>query len=371
MTSSSDVIIAGGGIMGCLTAYHLGQYGLKCTIIERDSVGSQASGSAAGLLNPLSGAESDPGQAEFALEAYRLHRQLAQELWHMTAIDYHYAETPMLRPAFTEEEVADLRRQFAGLQSYGANPLWLEGDSLRPMFTWLAHDVQAAVYTPREGQVECSPLMAALAQAIKAQGAIVREGEVVGLKKGSHRITGVSLADGTILEGGSILLAMGPWSKFAGEWMGVNIPVEPLRGQILRLSLPSPPVEYSIAYDRGYVTPKAAGHLLAGTTEEFAGFVRQVTPQGQASIMKDSLRIAPILQGASLIETTACLRPLCLDGLPIIGQVPGWDNLYIATGHGRKGILLGTATGKYLAQLMATGECDWDLSPYSPRRLAS
>jgi glycine oxidase len=168
-----------------------------------------------------------------------------------------------------------------------------------------------------------------------------------------------------------VVIANGPWSKFAGEWLGYEVPVKPLKGQIVHLTPPAPLHKHAIFHASGYVLPKPSGQLIVGTTEEDAGFQREPTLEGQDRIMETIVRLAPILLNAPIKNVTACLRPLSLDGLPFIGRAPGWDDVYLATGHGSKGIVQCLATGKYLAQLIARGHSDYPLDPFSPQRLVA
>jgi glycine oxidase len=169
----------------------------------------------------------------------------------------------------------------------------------------------------------------------------------------------------------AVVVATGPWSMFAGPWLGYQVPVRPLKGQIVYLEPPGALPGHAIFHDTGYVLPKPSGKLMVGTTEEDAGFDPQPTLQGQAAIMDAVLRLAPRLRGVPIREVTACLRPLSADGLPFIGAAPSWRGLYLATGHGRKGILLCLITGKHLARLIVQGRTDPSIAEFSPFRLAS
>ena len=371
MAGHPDVIIVGGGIIGCFAAYYLGRHGLSTVIIERDGIGSQASGNAAGILTPYWGATT-PALRTFAEESQRLHRELAQSLPEATGIDHHYGLVPFLRVAFTGEDEGELRRWYDARRGEGHAPAWLSGDEARRVSGgWLAPEARAAVLSELEPQVDAYRLVLAVAKGAEALGSQIRSGEVVGVCGGKGNATGVVLADGAKVHGQAILLAMGPWSKLAGPWAGLEIPVEPQRGQIVRLSAPGPLPETALIHAQGenYILPKISGELLGGTTWESAGFDPRVTAEGQTSIVEGALRLSPRAQNAVVEGSRACLRPLSFDDHPIIGLAPGWENLYVATGHGSEGILLSPATGKYLAQLMATGRSDYDLSPFSPARL--
>ena len=153
-------------------------------------------------------------------------------------------------------------------------------------------------------------------------------------------------------------LAMGPWAGQSSAWCGLEIPVRPLKGQILRLENDAGPIKTSLYWSGNYVVTKPDGLTWAGTTEEEVGFDEDTTRQARDSIMADLLKMAPSLTDARLAHHTACLRPLSVDGMPIVGKVPGWDNLYIGTGAGRKGILWSTGMSFGLVDLILKGNSD-------------
>lgn len=118
------------------------------------------------------------------------------------------------------------------------------------------------------------------------------------------------------------------------------------------------PLKNSLHYGGSYAASKPDGLVWAGTTEERVGYDEETTPQARDKIMADLLKMAPSLAEAELVQQTACLRPLSVDGLPIVGKVPGWQNLYLGTGAGRKGILWSTGMAQGLADLVLHGRSD-------------
>jgi len=374
MTTSSnapDVIIAGGGVMGFATAYFLGSiHGMRCLVLERDAIASGASGAAAGELSALNRTEH-PYPApfiSFGTESLKIHRELGAQLMEESGVNYKLTKTPIFRPAFTEEEAIISQQQVAVQQAEGLNIEWLDNTALRAARTWLPEDTLGAIYSPEDLQLETYPFAIALAQAAERYGATIRTAEVTGVQRSGQRVTGVTTATET-LASDRVVLAMGPWMQYCSDWLGFRIPVEPLRGQIIHMRLPGPLPEYGIFHHTGYVFPKPSGILYVGTTEEHVGFERQTTTEARDAILEATVKFAPPIIDGALIEMTACLRPLSLDELPIIGPTPGWDGLFLATGHGRKGILMSLATGKYLAQQIAEGRADYPMEPFSPARL--
>jgi glycine oxidase len=372
---SPDVVIVGGGVIGCATAYFLAaEHHTRCLIFERNAIASEASGGAAGELaaSELAGEEGHGFPdifTRFLLEGIELHSSLAPALVEESGMDYLLADLPMLRPAFSEDDAKHIQALAAEQAERGIRSEWLEPESLRAMESWVAEDAVGAVYST-ERQLEAYPFAVALTTAAERHGVQIRTGEVTGLERSGDRVRGVHVGGETV-GAERVVVANGPWSKHASEWLGIDIPVKPLRGQIVHLDLP-PGMQaprHAIFHDSGYLLPKTSGDLLAGTTMEDVGFDRGSTMEARNTIMEAVARLAPATQEAPIRDTTACLRPYSEDGLPIIGAVPGADGLYLATGHGFKGITLCLITGWSLAQLIARGTTDFPLDDFSPARL--
>ena len=366
-SSSPDVIIVGGGVIGLATAYFLGaEHYLRCTIVERDGIGTNASGFAAGELNPVSLHVFPEPLTRFAIEAVRLHKSMAPALLEESGIDYRLTDTVNIRPAFSEAEAASLRKMMDWEIALGLRADWLDPAALHQASPWLSGEALAALR--EEGlQLETYPYNLALAQAAERHGTEIRSGEVTGLTVEGDRVTGVELS-GETLNADSVVVANGPWSKLSGGWLGFEVPVTPLKGQIVHLEPQGPVPSNSIFHETGYVLPKPSGEVYVGTTEEHAGFFRDPTDEARDAIMTAVGKLAPIILEAPIKSVTACLRPLSLDLLPLIGAVPGRRGFYLATGHGFKGILLSLVTGKYIAQLIVRGRTDYPLDDFSPAR---
>ena len=206
--------------------------------------------------------------------------------------------------------------------------------------------------------------------AAERRGAVVRSGRVTGIERENGRVSGVHVGDG-VITAATVVVAMGPWSSEAAAWLGLRDFVEPLRGQIVRVLPPLALKPFGFTYGGDYVATREGGLVYLGTTEERVGFDVSTTIEARDRILAFATRFASILEQAELVEQTACLRPLSLDGLPIIGPVPGVSGLYLATGHGRQGILISTATGRAIADLIVDGGTACiDLAEFAPARFA-
>ena len=367
-TENPDVVIVGGGIVGIATAYFLGRAGVRSTVVERDAVGSHASGFAFGGLSPLAGS-GIPGPAfAVAAEGMRLHRELSQSLPQETGVNTEYRDTPNLALAFTEREVQHAKAGLAWQQAQrGYDVRWVEADQVQDIDRRISHKALGGVYVEGTAHVEPYRFVLALTHAAEKLGATIRHGTVTGIKRTGHRARGVLLENGEI-ECNHVVLAVGPWSGAVSSWLDVPIEVRPLKGQILRLRAPGAPFPCSVGWEGNYFATKPDGLLWAGTTEEEAGFDAQPTTEGRDQIMASLLKVVPSMADAQLVHQTACLRPLSTDGLPVLGSVPGSEGVYVATGAGRKGILLGPAMGRITADLIATGSSDIPIDAFDPGR---
>ena len=369
MADTSDVVIVGGGIVGCATAYYLAKAGLKPTLIEKGSVGSCASGFSAGLLNPLHGSGIPGPLEDLARTSFQLHKTLAPEVKDQTGIDHQFRPVPSIYLSFDDAQsreasgVLDLADKAEGFVSR-----WVDGAEVLSMEPRIAPGVVGGAYVEGTIQVDSYQYTLALLQAAKDHGAAIRHGTVQGLQSSNGKVSKVVL-DGEEISCGSVVLSMGPWSGEAAGWLGRPVPVWPLKGQILRLRLPGsqPPCLFT-GPGGEYVSPKPDGTTWIGTTEERVGFDDRPTTEALEAIMKDVTELMPAVAQGELVLQTACLRPASDDGMPVLGPVPGWSGVYMATGAERKGILLSAAMARATADLVCKGRTDLDVERFSLAR---
>jgi len=366
--SSADVVIVGGGIAGMTTAYYLAKSGVASVVVERDAIGSHASGFAYGGLSPLSGFGIPGPLAEIAQDGMHLHRELAKGLLEETGIDVDFRVRSSLALAFTE---GDVRRLQAALPWQQRQPgyavRWLDIAEARRVEPRISDETLGATLTEGGGAVEPYRLVLALTRAAERLGVMVRHGRAIGLRRDGGRVTGVILERET-LSCAIVVLALGPWSGETSEWIGVPIEVRPLKGQIIRLQAPGLPVDCSVGWGHNYATTKTDGLLWAGTTEEEAGFDEESTLAARDEIGDALLRMLPAMADAQVAQQTACLRPVASDGLLVLGRVPGLDQVYVATGGARKGILYGPAMGRAIADLVLRRDTRVALDQFAPGR---
>ena len=368
MPESSDVVIVGGGAAGCSVAYHLALAGVKSTIIEGQGVATQASGFSAGGLNPLQGTGIPGPLGSLAMESYLMHLDLFGQLRDDTGIDYDGRIISLLKVAFDEEELAELQETedvFAPVDGFETR--WLDNREVLELEPRVSPKIIRGLVARGNAAMDSCKYTLALLQSAEKMGASIRSGTVAGLERDNNRVTGVRLDDETI-SCGQIVLAMGPWSRKAEAWLDAYIPVDPLKGEITRMELPGTPLNHDLSGGGGSLHPKPDGLVWCGTTEEWRGFDKETSTSAHQSILEGAVRLVPDMADARLSLQTACLRPVTPDWLPIIGRLPGWDNVYLATGAGKKGILLSPGIGKSVADLMTQGETSLSIGPFSPDR---
>ena len=368
--AAPDVIIVGGGAIGCAMAYYLAGAGAQVTILEREEVGGEASGASAGILASVDESLESGPLLNLCMASLQLHPSLADTLRQETGIDVEYLRSGILRVAFTDEDAEGLRA-FVGRQGAWGVVEWVDAEALRRLEPRLAA-AQGGVYSPHLPQVNAHRLTLALAQAAVARGAILRQGvAATGFVTSGSRVTGVR-TDAGRMTAGQVVLAAGSWTGVLGRRLGVTLPVKPMRGQMLAFPDFSSPLRHILlGEDGGYLAPKANGFLFVGATVEDVGFRRSTTAKGLAGLRRMATALVPSLAYAEVASDWAGLRPGSPDGLPILGPVPGWEGLSVASGHFRKGILLAPITGRLMAQWLTQGRADMPLEPFTPARFVA
>jgi glycine/D-amino acid oxidase-like deaminating enzyme len=366
-----SVVICGGGVIGASVAYELARRGVQATIVEADGVASGASGAAAGIITPpLPWTTDDPLYALRRL-GFDMHAALAGTLPAEAGVDYGYEITPRVLLADTADEERDARAVAGGLTESGVEGRWLDAAGLLATSGWIDRAPRGGVLTESPSQVDPYRYTLALVTAAERRGAVVRSGRVSGVVRDGDRVTGVRVGDGDrVIAGDAVVIAMGPWSAEAGAWLGIPVPIVPLKGQIVRVRPAHPLQPFSFGHGGDYVITKPDGLVFLGTTEEHAGFDREPTDEARDQIVAFARRYTSAFDDAEVVAQTACLRPLSTDGLPYIGAVPGLAGAYVATGHGRQGILMAPPTARALVELMLDGaSACLDLAPFEPARV--
>jgi D-amino-acid dehydrogenase len=375
--TSYDVVIIGGGIVGWSAAYRLARFGSRIALIDQRHEG-HATAAGAGIVSPGTGVRAHAETAGLAKAAVAWYPTLLAELAEDGETDTGFASPGTLFVFTDEQEYARMPevRAFAerlladGVKCIG-EIAELTGAEARERFPALA-DIPGALYMPEGSRVDGRLLRAALRNAAMRRGVVELTGSAA-LTKGSNGVPKVSV-DGQPIAFGRLLMAAGAWTKELAAGLGIDVPVAPQRGQILHLSVPgvettSWPVIHG--FHNHYLLAFPSDRIVAGATrEDGSGFDYRMTAGGVSQELGEALRVAPGLATATLREIRIGFRPMSRDGLPILGSVPGVENVYVATGHGPSGLTLGPVSGAAVADLMVGRDPIAPLSQFSVSRFA-
>jgi len=350
--AACDVLVVGGGVVGLSLAWRLAQRALRVVVLDAGSPGG-ASWAAAGMLAPLAEARSCTAFVRLGLDSLALYPDFLKELSDASGLEIAPVGPGMLRMARTEHEADTLHQALEWQQTLGLPLEWLDRADVLRREPALSPDIGGAVYSPREQHVTPRRLLDVLRLACRSTGVIIHtDAPVSDFNTQGQRVTGaVSLSQTITCD--QIVLAAGAWiGKFAAE-LGILLPVTPLRGQAMTLDTPLPlPFSHTIYGTQGYLVPRSEGRIVVGATEEHAGFDAALTPDGMAGLRAMASGLAPLTASLPLHEHWAGLRPVTPDGLPLLGRAPQWDNVFLAGGHGRNGILLTPITAHLMTRVL-------------------
>ncbi|AHG88770.1 glycine oxidase ThiO [Gemmatirosa kalamazoonensis] len=338
--SPRRVAIVGAGAIGLSIAWRLLQRGARVTVYDRGPLGRGASWASAGLLAATAGHGGPAGTPLDALCRRALGRwdAFARELTDAAGIDVVPRSEGTLVVALDAAEAERLGTAYEAWRAAGDDAQrWLARDVVARLEPALAGTVVAARLCPNDRQVDARRLVAALAEAVRRAGGAVRE----------HTEVDVERVDADV-----VVLAAGAWS---GSVPGApSIPIAPLKGQMVALR-PTPgvtPLRHVVFTRDVYLVPRP-GRLLVGATSEARGFDTTVTAGSVRLLLDGARRAVPTLDDAPLDDAWAGVRPMTLDGAPLLGRLT--ERIVVATGHGRNGILLTPVTAEAITALVLDG----------------
>ncbi|MFJ4470574.1 glycine oxidase ThiO [Streptomyces sp. NPDC089424] len=375
---TSDVLVIGGGIIGLVTAWRAAQRGLATAVLDPEPGGGAAQ-VAAGMLAAVT--ELHYGEQTLLglnLASARRYPDFAAELTEFTGQDLGYRRCGTLAVALDADDRAHLRELHALQQRSGLESEWLSGRDCRRLEPMLAPGVRGGLRVDGDHQIDPRRLAAALVTACERAGVVFHREWAERLLVVRERAAGVVTRAGTEVAAGRVVLAAGSLSgRLAGVPDAVVPPVRPVKGQVLRLTVPpahapflSRTVRAMVRGSHVYLVPRESGELVVGATSEEMGWDTTVTAGGVYELLRDAHELIPGLTELPLTETRAGLRPASPDNAPLLGPT-GLDGLLLATGHHRNGVLLTPVTGDVMAHVLTTGELPDEARPFTPKRFSA
>jgi len=354
---SSDVLIVGGGVIGLSIAYFLSLDGVAVTILDQGQPGQEASWAGAGMLPPGNLERAQSPVAQLRAYSHQHWRDFSQRLKDQTGIDNGYVASGGIEIGLAGE-TDRLRREELDWCAEGVSAEWLTGFQLQQLEPALSGEIETAYRLSQLAQVRNPRHLKALISACVSRGVRIVAGatvtgfDIVPSSTGADRILTAKTVD-QCYSAAKFVIAGGAWSRGLLNGLGVqNIPIQPVRGQIVLLSTPQLPFRHVINHGPRYLVPRPDGRILIGSTQEHVGFDKTNTASGVADLLQFAQKIVPQLANAKLERTWAGLRPGSPDGCPYLGLIPNNANGYIAAGHFRNGLQLSPGTGKLMAQMI-------------------
>jgi glycine oxidase len=364
MADAHDVVIVGGGVIGLSIAFALAREGIRPTVLDRRDLGREASWAGAGLIPPVG--ENRSRQPLVALRSWssELYPRWSAALQQETGIDIGYRRSGGVDVAWTDLEDQELRAAAGRWRAEGiAYERLAPGDYSR-VEPALNPELKAVYYLPDRAQVRNPRLLRALMTAISQRGGrLMPWNGVEGFRVKDRRVTAVTASVGD-LPCRTVVVAAGAWSGQLLETIGVHAPTPPFKGQIVLLRSERPLIRRVVEHGKNYLVPRDDGRVLVGATEENVGFETMPTSQVTRALLDLAVRLCPALIEAEVEATWAGLRPGSSDSKPYIGQVPGFENVIVASGHKRAGLQLAPATAELVTDLVLGHTPRLDIAPF-------
>lgn len=347
--STTDVLVIGGGVIGCSIALRLAEARLKVTLVERNTIGREASWAAAGMLSAQTHAAEGGAFFELGLRSRSMYKDFAGRLLDISGVDAEYQDQGTLCLTMNEQEGKEIDEWASWQQRSGLRVERLTPAEARKLEPSVSENAAGGVFLAEDHQVENRHLMESLQAALNRLGVEIVEGtEVNALAVNGQKCIGVVTASGG-MTAGAVVLAAGSWSSSLLGTILPQVSVVPAKGQMLALRGDRLPFSHIIYGERCYLTPRKDGRIVVGSTIEYAGYDKSVTVSGISTLLEAARAIVPELDRFQIVELWAGLRPDTPDHLPILGP-SGIDNLHLATGHFRNGILLAPVTAEIISE---------------------
>jgi glycine oxidase len=373
ISSTADVVVIGGGLIGTSIGWRLRQAGLGVALIvgERSAA---ASGVAAGMLAPVT-ETTFTEQRLLALNLASLSRypEFVAEVELASGLPAGLRRTPNLSVAYDADDAARLST-FADFLARAGHPgERLTSRECRRYEPLLAPTIRSGLLVEGDWSCDNRLLWRALIKAGNLIGVRELPGFVHRVTSSNGQVTGVQLADGSSIGARWVVVANGAWARQIDG--PPDLPVRPVKGQILRLDpgrLPAPSLTIR-AYVRGaeiYLVPRESGHeVVLGATVEELGFYHRITAGATYELLRDGRTVMPMSAEYALVETSVGWRPGTPDNAPILGRCEV-EGLVLATGHYRNGVLLTPITADAISTLIMSGELDSIAAPFTLDRFA-
>ena len=375
-SQTADVIVIGGGLIGCSIALRLAQGKLRVCVLDRGEPGAEASSAAAGMLAPQGETVEPDVFFKLCAASRDLYPNYIAEIEELSGQALGYSRDGTLLVAIDEGEGHQLDRIYEAQSRHGLPIESQKTEEIHRRVAGLSPEIRCGLFISGDHWVDNQRLCSALIVACRRAGVDIRTRHAVtklnvrsGHVDSVEAITAPGPGGITTLSAGQYILAAGCWSAPLAEPLGIELTIEPCRGQMIEFDAPAD-LPLVVRAGHHYLVPRPGRRVLLGTTAEYVGFDKSVTGEGMRSILEGALRIATFVKGLKFCRAWSGLRPDTADHLPILGggEIP---NLFFATGHFRNGILLAPITAQLISELLLGKPPSFPLEAYRPTRFLS
>ncbi|UCH51220.1 MAG: FAD-binding oxidoreductase, partial [Chloroflexota bacterium] len=371
MNKNADVVVMGAGIIGCAIAYNLAKRGCKAIVLEKkERICSGASGANSGGA-PVSEWSPHSPALDLVKESVKLYEKLSEEIDY----DIEYQKVGLLQCALDDAQYLAIKEHARGMKAKGIDINFLDGDEIRKIEPSLGENIIAGIEDEISGMLNPFKATHGLARAARKLGAeFLLATEARAIEVDRDKVTAVVTDKGRIITG-FVVNAAGIGSPEVGKLVGLTMPVQPARGQVIVSEPVALNNRWRYILDADHLKHKetpakgsgdhinkldvSGGWLQENTGNWIIGSNRELSHDKNVSMLiinliaKKALTFMPKLKGVHCIRTFAGLRPRCyIDDLPILGKVDNPSGFVIATGHFSAGVTLAPITGKLIAELI-------------------
>ncbi len=359
----TDVTIIGGGLIGMLTARALAKAGATVTIYEKGEIGHESSWAGGGIISPLYPWRYADAVTELARWGQQRFEALAAELKAETGVDPEYLHSGLLLLDIDEAERLQAE-QWA--ERFGYRIELLDRSAIHALQPNLGKTSEHALWMPTVAQMRNPRVVRAVRKSLEQLGVEIHEHAAVEeIVTEQGRVSAIRVAGDTIAAS-QVVVAGGAWSGELLKGQGMELAVEPVRGQMLLFRAEPGLLQQIVLAGTHYLIPRADGRILAGSTLERVGFDKATTEQGRDELYTFATALLPKLADYPIEKQWAGLRPGSPDGIPFIGPCAAAEGLYVNSGHFRNGVVTGLASAQLLADLLLGHSPILDPAPYRP-----
>ena len=359
---SKQVVVVGGGVIGLLTAFNLAAKVGQVVVCDQGEVGRESSWAGGGIVSPLYPWRYSPAVTALAHWSQDFYPQLGERLFASTGIDPEVHTTGLYWLDLDDEAeaLAWAEREQRPLSAVDISAAYDAVPVLGPGF-------KRAIYMAGVANVRNPRLVKSLKAALLAlPNVTLRENcQITGFVQQGGRVTGVQTAEG-VLAADEVVLSAGAWSGDLLRTLGLELPVEPVKGQMILFKCAEDFLPSMVLAKGRYAIPRRDGHILVGSTLEHAGYDKTPTEDALESLKASAVELLPGLEGATVVGHWAGLRPGSPEGIPYIGPVPGYEGLWLNCGHYRNGLVLAPASCQLFTDLLTEAKPIIDPVPYAP-----